>query len=209
VKVYKLSESVKRFTALAGASSALVALPVLAQNMPTPSIQIQPSSAPSMEIRPQSEAKPMMPSCSPAMNSTTKTGNVVDVAAANGSFKTLTAALKAAGLDQTLASGGPYTIFAPTDEAFAALPKGTLEKLLMPENRALLVQILTYHVVQGENTSSTLKSGPTMTLEGAPVRVNVSSSGVMVNNANVVKADITASNGVIHVIDKVILPPRS
>ncbi|MBD0304765.1 MAG: fasciclin domain-containing protein, partial [Tolypothrix sp. T3-bin4] len=91
----------------------------------------------------------------------------------------------------------------------AALPKATLEKLLMPENRALLVKILTYHVVQGENTSSTLKSGSTMTLEGAPVRVNVSSSGVMVNNANVVKADITASNGVIHVIDKVILPPRS
>jgi uncharacterized surface protein with fasciclin (FAS1) repeats len=116
--------------------------------------------------------------------------------------------LKATGLDQKLASGGPYTIFAPTDEAFNALPEGVVEELLKPENRDTLIKILTYHVVQGEKSSSMLQSGATETLEGASVEVNVSSSGVMVNDAKVVQPDIQASNGVIHVIDKVILPPR-
>jgi uncharacterized surface protein with fasciclin (FAS1) repeats len=120
----------------------------------------------------------------------------------------LTAALKATGLDQTLASGGPYTIFAPRDEAFDALPEGVVEELLKPENRDTLIKILTYHVVQGEKSSSTLQSGATETLEGASVQVNVSSSGVMVNDAKVLQPDIQASNGIIHVIDKVILPPR-
>jgi uncharacterized surface protein with fasciclin (FAS1) repeats len=144
------------------------------------------------------------------MNSsaTTANSNLVAVAASNNSFKILTAALKATGLDQKLASGGPYTIFAPTDEAFNALPEGVVEELLKPENRDTLIKILTYHVVQGEKSSSMLQSGATETLEGASVEVNVSSSGVMVNDAKVVQPDIQASNGVIHVIDKVILPPR-
>jgi uncharacterized surface protein with fasciclin (FAS1) repeats len=142
-------------------------------------------------------------------SSTTANSNLVAVAASNNSFKILTAALKATGLDQKLASGGPYTIFAPTDEAFDALPEGVVEELLKPENRDTLIKLLTYHVVQGEKSSSTLQSGATETLEGASVEVNVSSSGVMVNDAKVVQPDIQASNGVIHVIDKVILPPRS
>lgn len=204
MKVRKFSKSVKRFAALLGAASAFVTLPVLAGNMPASSGQ---SHSPSMQTQPQSETQPKTPSASPASNSTTTNGNVVDVAASNSSFKILTAALKAAGLDKTLASGGPYTIFAPTDQAFAALPKGAVEELLKPENRETLVKILTYHVVPGENTSSTLKSGETKTLEGSAVQVKVSPSGVMVNDAKVVKADIKASNGVIHVIDKVIIPP--
>ncbi len=150
-------------------------------------------------------------SSSTTMNSssTTANSNLVAVAASNNSFKILTAALKATGLDQKLASGGSYTIFAPTDEAFDALPEGVVEELLKPENRDTLIKLLTYHVVQGEKSSSTLQSGATETLEGASVQVNVSSSGVMVNDAKVVQPDIQASNGVIHVIDKVILPPRS
>ena len=149
-------------------------------------------------------------SSSTTMNSssTSANSNLVAVAASNNSFKILTAALKATGLDQTLASGGPYTIFAPTDEAFDALPEGVVEELLKPENRDTLIKILTYHVVQGEKSSSTLQSGETETLEGASVQVNVSSSGVMVNDAKVLQPDIQASNGIIHVIDKVILPPR-
>jgi len=149
-------------------------------------------------------------SSSTTMNSssTSANSNLVAVAASNNSFKVLTAALKATGLDQKLASGGPYTIFAPTDEAFNALPEGVVEELLKPENRDTLIKILTYHVVQGEKSSSMLQSGATETLEGASVEVNVSSSGVMVNDAKVVQPDIQASNGVIHVIDKVILPPR-
>lgn len=193
----KLSKSVMNFAALAGVASTLVTLPVLAEKMPTPS----------METKPQAETQPMAPSTSPATTSTTTSGSIVEIAASNESFKTLTAALKAAGLDQALASEGPYTVFAPTDEAFAALPEGTLEELLKPENKDVLVKILTYHVVPGQNTSETLKPGETKTLEGTPVEVKVTASGVMVNDANVVKADVQASNGVIHVIDKVILPP--
>lgn len=211
----KLSKSVKNFAAIAGAASAFVVLPALAQTMSIPGVEIRPSvpgvqispTAPGVQIRPQSDMKPMQPSDIP-MSQMRARGNIVQVAEANGSFKTLVAALKAAGLDKTLASRGPFTVFAPTDAAFAALPKGTVEKLLMPENRATLVKILTYHVVSGENLSTSLKSGPVKTLEGAPVRVNVSSAGVLVNNAKVVQADVKASNGVIHVIDKVMLPPR-
>lgn len=200
----RLTKTVKKVAAIAGAAGALVTLPVLAQKMPTGIMQTQP---PTMRTQPQVQPKPMTPSASPTKTSTAASGNVVDVAAANGSFKTLTAALKAAGLDKALASEGPFTIFAPTDEAFAALPEGTVEELLKPENRDTLIAILTYHVVPGKNTSKTLKSGEAETLEGAAVEVKVSPSGVMVNDANVVKADIPASNGVIHVLDKVIMPP--
>lgn len=131
---------------------------------------------------------------------------IVQIAATNGSFKTLTAALKAAGLTETLSGPGPFTVFAPTDAAFAALPKGTVEKLLLPQNKAMLVKILTYHVVAGDVLSTNLKTGNVKTVQGSSVNVKVSAMGVMVNNAKVVKADIKASNGVIHVIDKVLLP---
>ncbi len=135
------------------------------------------------------------------------TNTLIDVASANGSFKTLTAALKAAGLVDTLKGAGPFTVFAPTDAAFAKLPKGTVETLLKPENKAQLVKILTYHVVPGEVLSTTLKSGKVKTVEGDSVYVSVQKSGVTINKAKVTAVDVKASNGVIHVIDTVLMPP--
>ena len=131
----------------------------------------------------------------------------MDVASGAGSFNTLVAAVKAAGLVETLSSPGPFTVFAPTDAAFKALPPGVLDKLLLPKNKATLVKILTYHVVPGSVKSNTLKSGKVKTVEGASVMVRVGKSGsVMVDKAMVKTADISASNGIIHVIDKVLLP---
>ncbi|WP_242025596.1 fasciclin domain-containing protein [Leptolyngbya sp. FACHB-36] len=139
--------------------------------------------------------------------STSQSSTIVDVAAANSSFKTLVAAVKAAGLEETLAGTGPFTVFAPTDAAFAALPKGTLAALLKPENKAKLRKVLTYHVVPGAVASNTIKPGKVKTVEGNSVTLRTSGGQVLVNNAKVTAADISASNGVIHVIDKVILPP--
>jgi uncharacterized surface protein with fasciclin (FAS1) repeats len=141
------------------------------------------------------------------VNAQVKQQTVVDIAVSAGSFNTLTAALKAAGLVPVLEGKGPFTVFAPTDEAFAALPKGTLENLLKPENKDKLVKILTYHVVSGTVMSTDLKAGKVVTVEGSPVTIRLGKL-VTVNDARVVKADIKASNGVIHVIDKVILPPN-
>ncbi len=135
------------------------------------------------------------------------TANIVETAVDAGSFDTLVAALQAAELDETLAGPGPFTVFAPTDDAFAALPAGTVDTLLMPENRDQLVAVLTYHVVPGKVMSSDL-AGQTLdvaTVEGSTVAINAT-SGVMVDAATVIAADIEASNGVIHVIDQVILP---
>ncbi len=134
---------------------------------------------------------------------------IVDVAVANGSFKTLTAALNAAGLVEILKGDGPFTVFAPTDAAFAKLPAGTVEMLLKPENKATLVRVLTYHVVSGNVLSTDLKSGEVNTLQGSPIKVMVGSGGVMVNNSTVQAADVKASNGVIHVIDTVLMPPSN
>jgi len=159
-----------------------------------------PSSVETTPTSPASEA-PTTP------DTTTASGTIVDVASSAGSFKTLVQAVKAAGLTEELSGKGPYTVFAPTDKAFAALPKGTVQKLLKPENREILKKILTYHVVSGEVGSSTLKPGQVKTVEGSSVRVKVSGSNVMVNDARVTSPDIKASNGVIHVIDKVIIPP--
>lgn len=133
-------------------------------------------------------------------------GTVVDVASQAGSFATLLAALNAADLVTTLSGEGPFTVFAPTDEAFAALPAGVLDALLLPENKETLVQILTYHVVPGKVMSSMVMDGEVPTVEGRSVTLSTA-NGVTVNNANVVTTDIDASNGVIHVIDAVILPP--
>ncbi len=133
---------------------------------------------------------------------------IAEIAAGSESFTTLTTALEVAGLTDTLSGEGPFTVFAPTDEAFAALPEGTLEQLLQPENRELLVQILTYHVVEGSVRSGDLSTSEVPSIEGSAINVTVADEGVMVNSANVVQADIEASNGVIHVIDKVILPPQ-
>ena len=136
--------------------------------------------------------------------------DIVDTAVGAGQFKTLAAALQAAGLVDTLKGPGPFTVFAPTDAAFAKLPAGTVESLLKPENKAKLTAILTYHVVPGAvKAEQVTKLDEAKTVNGAMVKVSTDHGKVMINNANVVKADIPASNGVIHVIDSVILPPQS
>jgi uncharacterized surface protein with fasciclin (FAS1) repeats len=141
-----------------------------------------------------------------AMVSNASAADLVDTAAAGG-FNTLVAAVKAAGLVDALKGPGPFTVFAPTDEAFAKLPPGTLANLLKPENRGQLRKILTYHVVAGEVTAKdAVKLDSAKTLEGGSVTIRAANGGVMVNNAHVTKADIVASNGVIHVIDTVLLP---
>ena len=134
--------------------------------------------------------------------------SIVDVASADGSFDTLVAAVQAAGLESTLSEEGPYTVFAPTDEAFAALPEGTVEKLVKPENQEALSQILAYHVVSGAVASSEIEPGAVSTVEGEDIELSVDPAGVMVNgSAAVVRPDIVADNGVIHVVDTVLLPP--
>ena len=134
-------------------------------------------------------------------------GTIVDVAVAAGSFKTLVAAVKAAGLADTLSGKGPFTVFAPTDDAFAKLPRGTVDSLLKPENKQKLRSILLYHVVAGKVKSFDLKDGPVKTLEGQDVQISLGGTTPKVSGASVVKADVPASNGVIHVIDTVLLPP--
>ncbi|MBY6155899.1 MAG: fasciclin domain-containing protein [Pseudomonadota bacterium] len=132
--------------------------------------------------------------------------DIVDTAAEAGSFTTLLAAAEAAGLVDTLKGEGPLTVFAPTDDAFAALPEGTVDSLLLPENKDKLTQILTYHVVAGAVKSTDLSDDmKAATVEGSEITVDLD-NGVMINDATVVQADIEASNGVIHVIDSVLMP---
>ena len=134
--------------------------------------------------------------------------DIVDTAAGAGTFNTLLAAAQAADLADVLKGDGPFTVFAPTDEAFAALPEGTVETLLKPENKDQLAAILSYHVLPGSVMSTDLQDDMTATtVQGSDVTIDLD-NGVMVNDASVVTADIAASNGVIHVIDKVILPPE-
>ena len=158
--------------------------------MPMP----MPSNAPTT-------VNPTMPGAEAAAPKT-----IVEIASEAGTFKTLVAALKAADLVETLSGPGPFTVFAPTDEAFAALPKGTVEKLLLPKNKAVLAKILTYHVVSGAAESNMLKAGTIKTVEGSSVMVKTMMGHVMVDGAMVTTADIKASNGIIHVINKVLLP---
>lgn len=133
--------------------------------------------------------------------------DIVDTAVGAGSFTTLVAAVQAAGLVDTLKGPGPFTVFAPTDEAFAKLPAGTVDDLLKPENKAKLTAVLTYHVVPGKVMSTDLSNGmKAKTVQGAEVTI-MTQGGVKVNNATVVTPDVAASNGVIHVIDTVIMPP--
>lgn len=135
--------------------------------------------------------------------------DIVDTAVQAGQFKTLATALEAVGLVDALKGEGPFTVFAPTDEAFSRLPQGALDDLLKPENKAALSGVLTYHVVSGKVLSTDLKEGNVITLDGGAVIVDFEGQGVKINDANVVQADITADNGVIHVIDKVLLPAEA
>lgn len=227
------SHLLKKLVSLLGVAgvSLLISLPALAQAQggalnPRPSIfneppynrtpaapGVTPPVAPAPTTPPVAPPAPTTPPVTPAPTppqgqTPGASNNIVALAAANGSFKTLTAALQAAGLTETLSGQGPFTVFAPTDEAFAALPQDALQELLRPENKQLLVQILTYHVVPASVQSSQLQSGEVKTVGGEAVTVKVNSgSGVTVNDARVVQPDIQASNGVIHAIDKVLLPP--
>jgi uncharacterized surface protein with fasciclin (FAS1) repeats len=135
------------------------------------------------------------------------TKDIVDTAVATGKFNTLAAALKAGGLVETLKGSGPFTVFAPTDEAFAKLPKGTVEDLLKPENKEKLVGILTYHVVPAKAMAKDVAGmSSAKTVNGKELKLKVDGDKVMVDNATVTKADVAASNGVIHVIDTVLMP---
>ena len=136
--------------------------------------------------------------------------DIVDTAVSAGSFKTLVAAVEAAGLVDTLKGDGPFTVLAPTDEAFAKLPEGTVASLLKPENKAKLAAILTYHVIPGKAMAADvvkLDAKTVKTVQGGGIQVSVNGGTVMVNDAQVIKTDIACSNGVIHVIDTVIMPP--
>lgn len=131
---------------------------------------------------------------------------LVNIASVDKNFTTLTTVLKASGLIETLQEKGPFTVFAPTNSAFANLPKGTLEDLLKPENKHQLIKILTYHIIPGSITDKDLKAGAVTTVKGITINVQIKKRKIMVNNAKVIKTNINASNGIIHVIDQVILP---
>ena len=133
-------------------------------------------------------------------------GDIIDIASTTDGFATLTAAVTAGGLVETLKGAGPFTVFAPTDAAFAALPAGVLDALLLPENKDVLAQILAYHVVAGKVMAADVTDGDVATVEGQNVTLSTA-DGVTVNGAKVVQADVVTSNGVIHAIDAVILPP--
>lgn len=191
--------------------SCLMTLPVLAEKKPPQdSLNGTPSS---IEQDVPATPQPVVPETvqpNSSVETAPASGNVVEKAASRQNFQTLAQAIKAADLAETLAGKGPYTVFAPTDEAFAALPAGILEQLLKPENKEILVQLLKSHVVSGAVTSSQIQPGNVDTLAGTPVAIQRDKDGtVTINNAKVTQADIQASNGVIHAIDKVILPQET
>ena len=145
--------------------------------------------------------------CGDSMHIFSHSKDIVDTAVADDDFNTLVAAIQAAGLVETLKGEGPFTVFAPTDEAFAKLPKGTLDSLLKPENKQKLASILTYHVVSGKvMAADVVKLTEAKTVNGQSLTINVKDGTVMVDSAKVIKTDIECSNGVIHVIDAVLLP---
>lgn len=143
-----------------------------------------------------------------AIGSEAQNKTIVEVVVANGSLKTFLAGLRAARLVETLIGEGPFTVFAPSDAAFAALGRETVKDLFEPEDRDKLIKVLNYHIVPGKIAASDLKSGDVKTLAGNSVKIKVIPSIVMVNDAKVVRADIQAQNGIVHVIDKVMLPPE-
>ncbi|MEH1966725.1 fasciclin domain-containing protein [Nostoc sp.] len=154
-----------------------------------------------------------VPPVTPTPNSTIATENLAELAksaASQGQFKTLIRAVQAAGLTEQLTAPGPYTVFAPTDAAFSALPKATLDQLLQPANKQQLVRLLAYHAIPGGITSQQLTSGQVKTVEGSPVKITVdrASNSITVNNAKVTQPDIPASNGIVHIVDQVLLPPN-
>ena len=190
-----------------------VTTPVTTPTQPATEIPTVKPTQPATEIptvkptQPATEIPTVKPTPTTPITEIKETRNLIVLANTNGSFKTLIQALTAAGLIDTLQRKGPFTIFAPTDAAFAKLPQDAVRDLLKPENKEILLQVLTYHVVSGKVLSSDLKSGELKSLQGDPISIKVNSNGVEVNDAKVTKADIQGSNGVIHQIDTLILPP--
>ncbi len=165
------------------------------------------SSSSSEEPAASSAASESAAAAEPSMASEAPmAGDIIEVASTTDGFATLTAAVTAAGLVETLQGEGPFTVFAPTDDAFAALPAGVLDALLLPENKDVLTKILTYHVVSGKVMAADVTDGDVPTVEGQTVALSTA-DGVTVNGAKVIQADVETSNGVIHAIDAVILPP--
>lgn len=164
-------------------------------------------------VQPAETPTATVPSVTPTPTATIATQNLAELAksaASQGQFQTLIRAVQAAGLTEQLAKPGPYTIFAPTDAAFSALPKTTLDQLLQPANKQQLVKLLAYHVIPGGIASQQLTSGQVKTIEGSPVQITVdrASNSITVNNAKVTQPDIPASNGIVHIVDQVLLPPN-
>ena len=210
---------IKLLTGILGLG-ALISFPAIAQEKTENSVKDALNGATEsitesiVESAPDSLSKPLQEGEKVEMPATTEaestTSNLVEQAASNDQFQTLVKAIEAAGLTETLAGEGPYTVFAPTNDAFAALPANTLDSLLLPENKEVLVKLLKYHVVSGAVPSSEIQSGEITTMAGKSVTVQVGEDGnVSVNNAQVTQADIKANNGIIHVVDHVILPSRS
>ena len=158
-----------------------------------------------METNSPSQAEQLKPDSASEISENTTDQNIVDVAVKNPKFSTFLKAIKASGLETSLVNDGPFTVFAPTDTAFEELPTGAVEMLLEPKNQNLLRTVLSYHIIAGEMNFDQLQTGGVDSFGGS-VAVQVSSDGVVVNDANVVESDITASNGVIHAINKVLLP---
>jgi len=206
MKNQNLPSWMKQFTGFAGVigASALIGFPAWAHFTSNTNVA-NATQTQQVAGKVKTAASPAPNGASPAPTAAGK--DIVAIASGDAQFETLTKALGAAGLVTTLQGKGPFTVFAPTDAAFAALPEGTVEELLKPENKAKLTKILTYHVVPGSVVSTSLKSGDVKSVEGSSLKVAVSTGKVTVGGANVVKADIKASNGVIHVIDKVLMPP--
>ena len=168
---------------------------------------VETSEAPSATEAPAEDGEEMAETTEGGADTADEPGTIVVVADTNGSFGTLVAAVTAADLVETLSSPGPFTVFAPTDDAFAALPEGLVDCLLLEENAEALTAILTYHVVAGEFMSTDLTSGPVETVQGEEIAVDVTDGVVLNESVNVVIADVPASNGVIHAIDGVLVPP--
>lgn len=185
-----------------------------ADNTTTPSTAETPNTNTSPVVEVPTPATPTIvatPTSTPTVVASENLGQLAQAASNQGQFTILTKAVQAAGLSQYLTQQGSYTVFAPTDAAFNALPKGTVDNLLKPENKQKLVQLLSYHVVPGTITAGQLKAGTVKTVGGNSVQVslNNSTNAILINDARVVQADIPATNGIVHVVDKVILPPGS
>jgi uncharacterized surface protein with fasciclin (FAS1) repeats len=187
----------------ATSSGATTVAPGATQAKPATTAKPVSSGKPVTTTQAKPAGKPATPGKTPAATA----GNIVELAASNKNFSKLVAAVKAAELVEAFSGTGPYTLFAPTDAAFAKLPAGTLDKLLKPENKLALQKVLKYHVISGAVMAADVKTGKVDSAEGSALNIVASKGSVTVGGAKVVKADNVASNGVIHIIDKVLIPP--